>query len=515
MTRAAMMVWTIAALGFALGCAGGKRHSTTPGSSGLPDDDARARMEREPPPAPGQPRDVSFPPIAKGELDNGLAIDTVAWRKLPVAYLHLVIESGGASDPANMPGLSQLVAAMLKEGTRTRTSAQLAEQVEFLGTNLWSSADSESIHVGMHVLRDQLDEALTILADVAMNPSFRNDELQKLKKRELDRLALEAKQPSWLASRELHRALYGDHPYAHVDTTPAVVGKVSRNDLVNWHRTHFAPNNAFLVVVGDVDAAQVRESAAKAFGKWRKRDVPSPTYAEPPQRTRREIILVDRPASVQSTIYIGNLAIERKHDDWVPLTVANQVLGGSAASRLFMDLRERRSLTYGAYSRVSERVQLGAFRASAAVANPKTGAAMQAFFEHLERIVTKPPGETELANAKRYLVDSFPLQIDTPGKIASFVADLRVYGLPEGYWDTYRSKLREVGADQALAAARAHVRPDQALVVVVGRAAEVLEPLRRLGPVTVLDTQGQPIGRFDPLDGDGEAAPQAAQPAKP
>jgi zinc protease len=507
MTRAATGLWLAVVFTFVLGCGAGRKAPTTTPAD-LPDEDAAAELEKQPPPEPGEPRDVQFPPITHVELDNGLAIDTVAWRKLPVAYLHLVIESGGEADPDDMPGLSRLIASMLKEGTRSRTSAELAEQVEFLGANLWTSADSESIHIGVHVLRDQLDEALDILADVAMNPAFRNDELRKLKRRELDRLALESKQPSWLAQRELHRVLYGDHPYAHVDTTTDVVERVSRADMVRWHRDHFAPNNAFLVVVGDVNADDVQGAASKAFAKWRQRKVPEPAYPAPPERDQRQVILVDRPASVQSMIYIGNLAIPRSHGDWVPLEVANQVLGGSAASRLFMDLRERRSLTYGAYSRVGARVQVGPFRASAAVANPKTAAAMDAFFEHLDRIVGEEPSEAELANAKRYLVDSFPLQIDTPGKIASLVADLRLYGLPEGYWDTYRSKIQKVDAKAALTAAKAHIRPDDAIVVVVGRASDVLEPLRRLGEVTVLDTQGKEIGRFEQVEAGAEPKPE-------
>jgi zinc protease len=511
MNRAAASVsGLLLAFAVALGC-GGPSQAVKPAPL-LPDEDAQAEVIKQPPPDPGTPRDVRFPPIERVELDNGLAVDTVAWRKLPVAYLHLVIESGGDADPKDLPGLSRLVASMLKEGTRSRSSAELAEHVEFLGANLWTSADAESVHVGIHVLRAQLDEAMAILADVAMNPAFRNDELGKLKRRELNRLSLEAKQPSWLASRELHRVLYGEHPYAKVDTTPEAVRKVSRMDMVRWHRDHFAPNNAFLVVVGDVDTDAVQAAAGKAFAPWRKREVAKADHPAPPEREARDVILVDRPASVQSMIYIGNLAIPRAHDDWVPLEVANQVLGGSAASRLFMDLRERRSLTYGAYSRLGERVQVGPFRASAAVANPKTEAAMDAFFEHLDRIVSEPPSDTELANAKRYLVDSFPLQIDTPGKIASLVADLRIYGLPETYWDTYRTRIQEVDANAALTAAKSHIQPDRSLIVVVGRASDVLDPLRKLGPVTVLDTEGNQIGHFD--HSDSPADQDADQPSE-
>ncbi len=182
-----------------------------------------------------------------------------------------------------------------------------------------------------------------------------------------------------------------------------------------------------LVAVGAVNGDDVQRSAARAFARWRRGEVPEPTYADPPARTAREIVLVDRPESVQSVIYVGNLALERSSPDYVPLRVANQVLGGSAASRLFMDLRERRSLTYGAYSRVGEAVKVAPFSAYASVRNEVTGQAMSGFFEHLDRIVAEPAPPDELGDAKRYLSDRFPLDIDTPGKIAYLVADLRVY----------------------------------------------------------------------------------------
>ncbi|MFW6049862.1 MAG: M16 family metallopeptidase [Myxococcota bacterium] len=514
MSGTSKRVWSTVALCALMAACGPKTaEPTTPAGGGAGGKEGTDAQAREKPPAPGEPKEVQFPPIVRNKTEQGLELDTVRWDKLPVVYMQLVIGSGGEADPEDMPGLSRLVAGMLKEGTRKHTSAELAEQVEFLGADLSTSADEENVYVGIRALSDHLDEALSLMADVAMNPAFRNDELRKLKKREIDRLALESKQPSWLARRAFYEALYGDHPYGQYDTTPEVVKSVERSDLLRWHRTHFAPNNAFLVVVGNVEAEAVRDAASRAFDGWRDKEVPEPAYPEPPERDARQILLVDRPESVQSIVYIGNLAIPRDHDDWVPLEVANQVLGGSAASRLFMDLREKRSLTYGAYSMVGERVKVAPFRASAAVRNEVTGEAMDAFFEHLSRITSEPPPRQELNNARTYLSDSFPLQIDTPGKIADLVTDLRIYGLPDTYWDTYRDRIRSVTTDQALAAAKTHIRPDEALVVVVGRAADVLEPLRRFGPVTVVDTRGKVVSEFEPRADDAPEETDEEQPA--
>jgi len=455
----------------------------------------RTEPARQPPPESGPPRDVEFPDVARADA-AGLDVNTVRFGHLPLVYLRLVIQSGSAQDPDELPGLANLVAQMLKEGTRRRSSAELAEAVEFLGANLYVGADEENVYVMVRALSEHLDEAMDLLAEVARNPRFSDTELRRLKQRERDRLALSSQQPRYLARRELYRELYGNHPYAHVDTTEAALERISRRDLQSWHRTHFVPNNAFLVAVGDVEPAAVQSAAERAFRGWRRRDVPETTYPAPPERARREVLVVDRPQSVQSVIYVGNLALERRNPDFVRLQVANQVLGGSAASRLFMDLREQRSLTYGAYSQVGERAQVAPFVAFAAVRNEVTQEAMAGFVEHLDRIVAEQPPQDEVRDAQSYLSDSFPLQIETAGRVASMVEELRIYDLPDDYWDGYRSAIREVTAEQAHAAAEQYIHPDRAIIVAVGKAADIVEPLRRYGPVRVIDTEGNEVETF-------------------
>lgn len=453
--------------------------------------------EREPPPDSGPARDVAFPPIVRTSLGNGLELNTVTSDQLPVVHLRLVVRSGSETDPANLPGLASAVADMLQEGTKRRSSAQLAEAIEFLGADISTGADEENVHLVFRALSDQLDEAMELLAEVATQPAFAQGELDKLKRRELDRLSLQTKQPNFLGRRALFARLYGDHPYGRVDTTPEALRAMKRTDLQRWHRTHFVPGNAFVVAVGAVTPERVQAAAERAFGRWRGRVPASMELPALPTRHAREVVLVDRPGAVQSVIFLGNSAIARGDEDWVRLMVANQVLGGSAASRLFMDLRERRSLTYGAYSQVGERVGVSPFVAWAAVRTEVTGEAMNAFFENLGAIVTAPPSEIEIENAQRYLSDSFPLQIDTPAKVAGLVADLRIFGLPDDYWDGYRSSIRQVGADDALACARRHVRPSEMLVVVVGDAAQIAESLRVWGPVIVTDEEGNEKQRLD------------------
>ena len=341
---------------------------------------------------------------------------------------------------------------------------------------------------------------MEILADVVRNPRFAPGELRRLKARELDRLRLSEQQPRYLARRTIYRELYGEHPYAHIDTNPDAVGRISRSDLVRWHRANVVPSNSFLVAVGNVDPAAVQASAEEHFHGWRDRTVSEPQYTAPPERTGREVVIVDRPSSQQSTIYVGNLALARNSPDYIPLLVANQVLGGSAASRLFMDLRERRSLTYGAYSAVGERAQVAPFVAYARVRNEVTEQAVSGFMEHLTRIAAEEAPAEEVHNAQRFLSDSFQLKIETASRVTFMVQELRSFGLPDDYWDGYRSAIRAVTPSQAHAAAARYIRPDTAVIVAVGRAADIVEPLRHYGPVRVIDTDGAPVSTFEALE---------------
>jgi zinc protease len=522
----------LAALGGSLAlaaCGGGSSlppaaQSTTPApgqtAAAAPGTPAAAAAAKEAPPPSGTARDIHFPPIARANTASGLEINSVSLRGVPVVNVKLVVRTGSAADPAELPGLAQFVAQMLKEGTAKKTSAKIAETVDFLGARLAVGSDEEQISINVQALSDQLPDVLNLVAELATQPVFNEAELKKLKKRELDRLSLSSQSPNFLARREFWRGLYGPHPYSHVDTTKDAIAKLTRTDLVRFHQKYFTTTNAYLVVVGDVTPESVLDQSNKAFKAWAAKPVPAVAYPPPPQRSAREVVLVDRPESVQSVIYVGNLALARRDPDYVPLLVANQVLGGSAASRMFMDLREKQSLTYGAYSDVDEGLVPVPFRAFAAVRNEVTAQAMKAFVHHLERISSELVPASELADAKRLLIDSFPLHIETPGEIAALVSELRTYGFPDNYWDGFRDEIQAVTAEQALAAAKKYIQPNKALIVVVGKAAAVKPFLDPYGPVKVLDVEGKVVvedvraQQEPPVTASPTAAP-VASPAPP
>ena len=502
-----------AALVLLFACGGAQQPAPqTPAQAAAAAASAAAKKPAAPrttPPDPGPRADVNFPPIVRTQTAKGLELDTVELKQLPVVQISLVIRAGSFSDPEKLPGLAQLTAAMMKEGTTKRNSAKLAEAVDFLGAGLHVSSDEDTLVVTMQALSEHFQEALDIVAEVATKPAFPQNELDTLRKRELARLELSSQNPHFLARREFNKVLYGEHPYAHIDTTPDVVKHVKRTDMQQWHKRYVVPNNAFLMVVGAVTADTVKSAVEKAFAGWQAHPVPAASPKAPPARNGRDVVLVDRHNSVQSVIYYGNLALPRNDPDYIALTVANQVLGGSAASRLFMDLREKRSLTYGAYSDIDERLQVGPFLSFASVRNEVTAEAMSAFNEHLQRIVAEPVGAEELAAATRFLIDRFPLRIETPDKIAQMLSELRIYGLPDDYWDRFGAAIEAVTADQAFAAAKKHIQPNQGLIVVVGEASAVKPALDAYGPVTVVDTNGKLVAK------PGAPAPAPASPAPP
>ncbi len=493
-------------------------HASAPPSSSSPAPVAETSgppAPRESPPAPGPRRDIHFPTIARSRLRNGLEVNVVEYHTLPVVHIRLVARAAGrAADPAQLAGLATFTGDMLKEGTRAHTSAQLAEAIEFVGGQIEVETGPDATVLSVTVLRDHVETALGLVNEMVSEPTFPQVEIDKLRRRETDRLTQEEEDPSWLSRRAFHAALYGNHPYSRYDTSRDALGRMTRNDLVGFHRARFVAGSMFLAVVGDVRPADFAAVAERTVGRIRRGTAPALTFPTTAGPASRQVVIVDRPESAQSVIRIGNMALRRNGDDWVTLAVANQILGGEASSRLFMDLRERRSLTYGAYSRVSSTVDVGSFQASGSVRTPVTGQALDAFFEHLDRIVHEAAPEPETDASRSYLIDSFPLAIETPGDLAGLLVELRLYGLPDQYWDSYRTHIGEVSPAQALQAAQRYIHPDRCVITIVGNAQVFQDHARRYGPVRVVDVNGRTLREL-PATPPGSGAPWASAAPSP
>ena len=429
-------------------------------------------------PSPLAPRAFNLPTPTETVLSNGLKLVTVEDHRLPIVSFRLAFKSGNANDPKDLPGLTSMLATMLNEGTAKRTSLQIASEVENMGASLSLSAGADSTVVAASSLAIFTSEILDLMADIVLNPSFPDEELHLQRDNAKQGLIAQRAQPSFLSDERLSKVLFGEHPYSVVSATEESLDQLTREKLVEFHRQMFVPSNAIFVAVGDVNSDELKQTLENLLGGWKKGGDLNNQFPAPPVRTGREIYLVDRPASAQSNIVLANLAIERTHPDYFPFLVMNQVLGAGASSRLFMNLREQKDFTYGAYSSLDARRTAGAFEATAEVRSAVTGDALTEFFYELGRIRDEAVPPQELQDAKNYMTGVFPIRLETQEGLINQLVTMQMYDLPHDYLQTYRDKINQVTAADVQRAAREYITPDKMAVVIVGDENTVYEQIQ-------------------------------------
>jgi zinc protease len=447
---------------------------------------------RREPPAPLAPRPLNLPVPEETTLANGLRVIFLENTRLPFVTYRLAFRSGDVHDPPGLPGVTDVLAGMLNEGTESRTSRQIADAVARIGATLGAGASSDSTTVAASALAQFNDEILELMADIVLRPSFPEDELELTKQNALQNLIAQRGQPSFLANERLARVIYGEHPYSVVSATPESINVISRENLVEFHRRRFVPNNAVLVVGGDIrrDAALAR--IEELFGAWQPGDVPTAEFPAPPVRTGRTLYLVDRPGSAQSNLVIANTAITRTDPDYFPMLVMHTVLGANASSRIFMNLREDKGYTYGAYTSLDARRTAGSFRATAEVRTPVTGESLKEFFYELERIREELVTEKELQDAKSYLTGIFPIRLETLDGLIDQLIQIKMHDLPDDYLHTYRERVSAITREEVQRVARRYVTPDRAAIVIVGDAAALTDEIKDYAEeIEIYDSTGQ------------------------
>ena len=457
---------------------------------------------KTPPPA-GPLTPAPFPPFREATLPNGLRLLVVESHKQPVVSLSLSFPAGSAYDPAGKEGLADVVAGLLTKGAGSRTAEQIAEAIEGAGGSLGAGAGVDFLSISATVLTPSLPLAFELVGDAVIRPTFADKELELLRTQTLSGLQVQLSRPEVLADRIFRKAIYGEHPYAR-SPTPASVGSITRADVVAYHRARLVPGGALLVLAGDVTPADAERLAARAFQGWKGPAAAATAFPAPPSRSVAELILVHRPGSVQSNIVVGNLTFAPNDPRVYAAAVTNQVLGGGAAARLFMILREQRSWTYGAYSRYTRRRELGSFAATTEVRTEVTDSALRELLHQLRRIGEETVPDSELEQAKGSLVGSYPLSIESADQVADAVGNARLYGMPPDFVQTYRVKLGAVTSADVQAAARGTIRPDAAAIVVVGDGARIYERIKAIAPVRIVDPEGKPL---TPEDLSPKAAP--------
>ena len=452
-------------------------------------------------PKPKSDPRFQLPRVQRRKLSNGLNVLVVEHKELPVVTLNLVVKSGAAADPRERPGVASLTADLLDEGTKTLSALELSNALASIGARLSAGADFDSTGVSLLTLKRHLDRALDLYADVVLNPAFPENDLKRLRSSRLTALQQRRDDANAIAGLVYSSLLYGrEHPYGH----PAVGDEqslplISEQDVRRFYETYYRPNNSALIVVGDVTPAQLMPKLEKAFGAWRRGDVPAVDVAPPAAGPRGGIYLVDRPGAAQSVIQIGQIGVARSTPDYFPLLVMNTILGGGFVSRINLNLREEKGYTYGARSGFDYRRGPGPFTASAGVETRVTKESVTEFLKELRGIRgAVPVTERELEYAKQGLIRGFPRTFETPDQIAGRLASVVLYDLPDDYFNSYLARVRAVTLKDVERVANRYLDPDRMAILVVGDR-KVIEPgLRSLEGVgetiTLLDAEGRTSG---------------------
>jgi|CXWL01.1.fsa_nt_gi zinc protease len=452
-----------------------------PGSE-IPTFTLAAEAQREQPPAPGAPIDARIPAASQRTLANGMRVIVAPNRALPLISADFRVASGGSSDPANRAGLASMTGDLLTRGTTTRGATDIASQIESLGASISSGAGVDSSAVSLQARSDRAEEAFTIFADVARNPAFADEELDRAKSQALDGLQVALSQPGSIAGFAMTRAIYGTAPYGAI-ASPTSIGAITRDDMANYHRTYWRPDNAVLVITGDVSAEEGFALAERHFGNWARPTTPLParpdaTAYAAPSRT----IVVDLPDTGQAAVSMGLRGVARTDADYFPLLVANNVLGGGYSARLNNEIRIRRGLSYGANSGLSARMAPGPIVASAQTRNDAAVQVYELMRAEIVRIGAERVPEAELTARKAVLIGNFGRTIETTAGLAGQISTLALYGLPPERLGTYVADVTAVTPAQTQGAAQRYFDANRADVVVVGDAQHFYDGLRRLRP---------------------------------
>jgi zinc protease len=476
----------------------------------------------ERPPRPLAAREVKFPPYAVKTLANGLQVIAVSHHEQPAVSLRLLIRAGAAQDPEAKPGVAALTATLLDQGTATKSAEQIANSIDSIGGAMGVGAGSDHSSITAVVMKDSLNFALDLVSDVARNPAFAPEEIERQRQQSLSGMRVSYDDPEFLANVVFDRLVYGFHPYGRPQAgTPETLGSITRDDLVAFHRKWFGANNAILAIVGDVTAEEAFAGAERAFGAWGRATAEAARPTDPPPPTRR-VVIIDKPGAVQTEIRVGNIALERRNDDFMALDLASKILGGEGANRLYRVLRSERGLTYGASADYHALKQSGHLVAQTNTRSETTGETLRLIVDEVWKLLRDRAGERELEGAKEYLTGSFPLTIETPSQIALQILNVVFFGLNMNDLQTFRERVNAVSVEEVQRVARLYFHPDRLTVVLVGDASAFVKQLPGVGfdkfeiiPASELDLSSADLRRRA-ADGRGRVEPASRlAPASP
>jgi len=469
----------------------------------------------ESPPRPLPAREVRFPPYEIRTLENGLQVVAVLHHEQPVVSMRMIVRAGAAHDPREKLGLASLAATLLDQGTTTKSARELNDEIDFIGGAMGAGAGTDLTFVNVVVMKDSFEWGLRRLSEVARQPAFAPEEIERQRQQVLSSLQVSLEDPEYVANAVFDRLVYGFHPYGMPQSgTPETLGSITRQDLVEYHSKYFAPNNAILAIVGDVTTEEAFDGVRKVFGDWARRDVPQARFTAPPDPTRR-VVVVNKPDAVQTEVRVGHLGVRRNNSDYMALNLTLRILGGEGANRLHQVLRTERGLTYGVKADMAALLESGDFEAATNTRSEATGEVLRLMVDEFWRLQRERVSERELGDAKAYLAGSFPLTIETPDSIATQVLNVLFYGLPVEQLQSFRNRVNGVRVDDIERVARYFLRPDRLSIVLVGNAAAFASKLPGVGFGTFEIVEMADLNLMAPdFKGGGRARPPAG-PGRP
>lgn len=441
------------------------------------------------PPVSGDPRPYKLPPVFETKLPNGLTVMLAEDGRLPLVTTQLVFLAGNKRDPKDIPGLAASVASMLMQGTLRRTYQQIAEELDSLGGTMNAATGADALTIDGSVLAENEEKMLELISDISRNAIFPGKELDLHKQNRKQTLLVQHSQPAYVANEEYRKLIFGDAPYAHVGPTEEAIDKLNQKTLEDFRNSLLVPNNAYLIVVGKLPArAQILKAITDEFGSWQQKAVPAYTAPKPPE-SKRQLVLIDRPGSVQADMRLGRIAATWNDPAYFPQAVGSIIEGGGPSSRLFLDIREKRGYAYDVHTEVSALADGGNFSTVTQVRNDVAADALQGIIEHLDRMAKEPVEKQELSDAKSYANGVFLLGMEPQRGLADRLAQIKVMNLPKNYLETYTTRINSVEPDQIESAAKKYLATDTDTIVVVGDASKIEEPLKKIGTFQVIQPE--------------------------
>jgi zinc protease len=444
-------------------------------------------------PSLGPERPVAWPKRTVRTLSNGMQVVLAESRAFPKISAQLFFRSGNAVVAHSNPGIAGMTATVVRTGTASRTSRQIEEDLRRMGADLGSHAGADTSAISVSGLAEFSRQLLELMADLAQNASFPEDEFERERRQRFEELRIERTTPGFLANERFRRVLFGEHPYAIIAPSEEHVASYRREQLADYYQKHYVPSGSLLAIVGDFAADAMLDEVEKIFGAWKAPAADAVAFPAPPRHSGRKVHVVHLPGTVQTQIVLGNLGITRRDADWYRVVLANSIYGGAFHSRLVLNIREQKGYTYSPRSGNNALREYGYFTVHAAVRNDVVAATLAEIFYEMDRMRSLPVTTEELESARNYLSGVFSLGVATQDGVLGQLSNVYLERLAENYLETYRARIHELTAADILAAARRHFDSKNSEIVVVGDRDQVFEQAALFGDVTEYTAQGQEV----------------------